>query len=87
MAEKFFRGKKRARKAPYLTRVRDYMEANMPPEQRFCVLCGGEPLFMGAGLVDGVRIGYYLCEACCSPGWIARITAKVRGDMFLRRRN
>ena len=63
-----------------------YIEANMPPEY-LCVLCGGEPLFMGAGMVDGVRIGYHLCEDCLSPGWIERITARVRGDMFLRRCN
>lgn len=91
MAEWFFGDKGQAIKAtPYLERLRHYIEdnlANMPPEHRACVLCGGVPVFTGAGLVDGVRIGYYLCEECYTPAYVERITARVRGEMFLRRRN
>jgi hypothetical protein len=87
MAERFFLDKGQPIKAtPYLERLQSYIEANMPPESP-CVLCGEDPTYTGAGMVDGVRIGYHLCSECLSPGWIERITAKVRGDMFLRRCN
>lgn len=73
--------------ASNLDAIHTRLLASMPPGPRACVLCGGAPDCMGTGVVDGVAIGYWICRACYRPGYPARITAKVRGEMFLRRRN
>ena len=49
---------------PLLERLRHSIEASMPPECQACVLCGDDPTYIGAGMVDGIRIGYHLCARC-----------------------
>lgn len=70
-----------------LAAIHDRLLRTMPPGPRHCVLCHGEPAFLGAGTVDGLRIGYWLCPGCYAPGYPERITQKVRGQLLLQRRN
>lgn len=77
-----------ARMTPTLARIRQQVLASEPPGPRVCVLChSADTDFVGSGIVDGIAIGYALCQSCFTPAYIERITAKVRGEMFLRRRN
>jgi hypothetical protein len=63
--------------------------ASMPVDRPLCILCGeGEPTFLGTSTIDGVLMGYALCEACChTPTCFAKVEAHIRGWRMARRRN
>lgn len=67
--------------------LRQLALASMPPGPYFCVLCGGPPDRLGAGRVDGVLMGYCLCQRCVKPGYVEHVIAKIRAARLLRRRN